>query len=226
MIWVAGFFPMKDSVDVTRERLLVTAGQVFAERGYRAATIRQICTRAGANIAAVHYYFGDKERLYIEAVKYAHACVMNPEEFQPTWPAGTPAAQRLSDFIHSFVARLLDPGRPPWHARLLMHELAQPTAACAELVRDNIRPVADRFMEILEDVLPAGTPRVERYLHGFSIIGQCIMYCQNKPILRLLMGEEAFDGLGPETIADHVTRFTLAALGLGVEGTQPQGASR
>jgi AcrR family transcriptional regulator len=59
------------SKDDTQQRLLEAAGQVFAERGYEAATVREICQRADVNIAAVNYYFRDKERLYIEAVKSA-----------------------------------------------------------------------------------------------------------------------------------------------------------
>ena len=37
----------------TRDALLRATGEVFAEAGYRAATVRAICQRAGANIAAV-----------------------------------------------------------------------------------------------------------------------------------------------------------------------------
>src|SRR5580704_6501338 len=54
--------------DPTRDKLLDVAGRIFADRGYRAATIREICIAAGANVAAVNYHFGDKLGLYTEAV--------------------------------------------------------------------------------------------------------------------------------------------------------------
>ena len=55
-------------MDDTRENLLLAAGKVFADKGYEKATVREICKAAGvSNLAAVNYYFGDKERLYIEA---------------------------------------------------------------------------------------------------------------------------------------------------------------
>ena len=55
--------------DPTRDKLLDVAGRIFADRGYRAATIREICIAAGANVAAVNYHFGDKLGLYTEVVR-------------------------------------------------------------------------------------------------------------------------------------------------------------
>ena len=51
----------------TRGKLLVAAGEIFAEKGFRDATIAEICRQAGTNIAAVNYHFGSKEALYREA---------------------------------------------------------------------------------------------------------------------------------------------------------------
>ena len=55
-----------------RQRLLDAAIVVFANKGFEAASIREICSLAGVNIAGVNYYFRDKEKLYIEAAKHSH----------------------------------------------------------------------------------------------------------------------------------------------------------
>jgi AcrR family transcriptional regulator len=201
--------------DLTRERLLTAAGQVFAQEGYQGATIRKIKDRAGANIAAVNYYFGDKERLYIEAVKYAHGDFMKGMEF-PDWPVGTAPKEKLAAFIRTFVNRLMDPDRPQWHAQLIMKELASPSTACFEIVRDNIRPVEKMLNGILAEILPPETPTWKRFMTGFSIIGQCLYYCQNKPIAALLVGEEEYQrDFNSTTVTEHITQFTFAALGIG-----------
>src|SRR5690348_12137034 len=65
--------PATAPADSTREKLLEVAEQIFAERGFDGATVREICLRAGANIAAVNYHFGDKLNLYTEVLRrFAH----------------------------------------------------------------------------------------------------------------------------------------------------------
>lgn len=197
----------------TQQRLLETAGQVFAEKGFQGATVREICARAEANVAAVNYYFGDKERLYIEAVKYA--CVRRTEEVPlPPWPAGTPPEVKLRDFVGTLLTRLLNDENAPWHLQLILREMAQPTAACAEWVRDYVRPaIADVLRGILSELLPPDVPPEKRHLIGFSIVGQCLFYKVHRPVIALLVGEEEQRRLDIARLADHIAQFTLAALG-------------
>jgi len=66
--------------ELTRDKLIEAAGHVFAERGYRAATIREICRRAGANVAAVNYTFGDKMGLYTEVLRHSvYSPILSPK---------------------------------------------------------------------------------------------------------------------------------------------------
>jgi AcrR family transcriptional regulator len=195
--------------DNPRERVLEAAGEIFAEKGFKGATVREIIERAGVNIAAVNYYFRDKERLYIEAVKHG-ACGEADEHL--AWPRGTPPADKLADFIRYHVARLLDPHKPAWHGRLVMRELTQPSDACTELVREYIEPKSKILGGILEELLPKGTTRRQRALTAFSIMGQILFYCTHKPIVTLLMGEHDDPYANTTALAEHIVRFTLAAL--------------
>jgi AcrR family transcriptional regulator len=197
--------------DATHQRLLEAAEHVFAEKGFNGASIREICKQAGANIAAVNYYFGDKERLYIEAVKYAHRSCIQGGPF-PDWPPDMPAVQKLRDFIRVMVTRMMQP-QSVESLQLMMRELAQPTAACAEVVRDYIQPMAVKLCAILEELLPQ-MPRRQQALIAFSIVGQCLFYRHSRAVAALLVGEQEFAQYDVDQVAGHIGNFTLRALGL------------
>src|SRR3954468_11321970 len=95
----------------TRRRLLDAAGEVFAELGFRDATVREICRRAGANIASVSYHFGDKTALYSEAMRnLAEAAVKKFPQDMGMSASSTPG-EKLEAFVRSFVLRILSDDR-------------------------------------------------------------------------------------------------------------------
>lgn len=198
-------------IDDTPQRLLKAAGQVFGEKGYDGATVREICQLAGVkNIAAVNYYFRDKRRLYIEAVK---AAICSVERLPAEFPRHASGEEKLRCFIRGMLEQMLDEGRCPWQQQLHAREMAHPTEACAELVRDNIRPKAEFLGEILRELLPEVSAR-QRYLVAFSIVGQCLFHLMAKPIIVLLVGEAEHKAYTLDVLADHIASFSLAAMGL------------
>ncbi len=199
------------TVDPTRARLLEAAGREFADRGFAGARVRAICDRAGANLAAVNYHFGDKERLYEEAVLEAHRCGSGepPEVADDAAPA---VALRL--YIHHFLAHIVALRGSTWHQALMLREITAPTAATEALVRSSIRPSFERLAGIFRRICPDAD---DRRIHAlvFGVVGQCLHYKVSAPISERLVGPGAFGALDPDYLADHITRFTLAALGLG-----------
>ncbi len=92
----------------TRKSLLDAASEVFAEKGYRDATIAEICEKAGANIAAVNYHFRDKETLYKEAWRYSFS-----ESVKAHPPDGgvsdtAPPEERLRCQVTALLRRIAD----------------------------------------------------------------------------------------------------------------------
>jgi AcrR family transcriptional regulator len=202
---------MAHSADDTRQRLLEAAGEVFATKGFRAATVREICGRANANVAAVNYHFGDKERLYVEAVKHVYTFGMDGPP--PEWPLDMPPAERLRQVIRHMLAQVLDDRRPAWHTQLMFHELAEPTQACEDIVEGFIRPRAERLYQVLAEMLPPSASSIDRHLIAFSIIGQCRFYFMRNPFAVRLVGREEYATYDIDRLTEHISRFTLAALG-------------
>src|SRR5262245_49466633 len=101
------------TLDTTRERIVEAAGEIFAEKGFDATTVRDICQRAEANIAAVNYYFGDKQRLYVEAVMRAHRWRMERARL-PEWTPDTTPQKKLCDFVVTFIRRIRSGPENTW----------------------------------------------------------------------------------------------------------------
>ena len=200
-----------DAQDTTRFRLLEAAGEEFAEKGFDAARIRTICERAGANIAAVNYHFGDKEQLYVQVVLDAHRCGFEPED-QDAGESASPAEQ-LRDFIRNFLCKVLSINDPDdWRHRILLREMLHPTSASDVLIREAIRPKFERLSRILRRFCPDAD---DRKLHalGFTVIGQCLHYKMARAVTERLIGVEAYRALDLDYLTDHITTFCLAALG-------------
>jgi AcrR family transcriptional regulator len=204
-----------DSSELSREtrgRLLAAAGEIFAERGFRAATIREICLRADANVAAAHYHFGDKEALYLELLK---SCAVDAlKRYPPTLDLSETATaeEKLHAFIRSLLFRIADKGRPAWHGRLMAREMAEPTAALGALVDEVYRPLVERLEGIVGELI--GRERTDPVVLRCtrSVLGQCFYYFHARPVIQLMTPQQHFEPADIEQLAAHITKFSLAAL--------------
>jgi AcrR family transcriptional regulator len=196
----------------TRTALLAAAGAVFAEHGFRDATVRDICERAGANVAAVNYHFGDKERLYREVLRHAMAEAHSRHPFDGGLPAGASAEARLRAFVHSLLSRLFDTGTQAWLGRLMAKEMIDPSSALDVLMTDRIAPMVEHLGAIIRDLLPPAVAEDTVWLTGFSIVSQCLFYNHCRSVVSRLRPRQLSDADAVERLTDHITRFSLAGI--------------
>jgi hypothetical protein len=144
----------------------------------------------------------------------------------PEWPAGTPAARKLHDFVDNLLERMLGLGQPPWQVQLMMRETLQPTAACRELVEDFIRPHFAVLVAVLDELAGGRLAEAELRRVGMSIVGQCFLYRAAGDVVAMLVPPDELESLhAPARLADHVTRYALAALGAGPPLAGPAGSA-
>jgi len=192
----------------TRQHLLAAGATVFAARGFRQATVREICREAGSNVAAVNYHFGGKDGLYAEVLtegqRQLHALGVPPP--------GATAEQRLAGFVSTFMERVLTESPASAHAQLMFREMIEPTAALDRVVAEFIRPSAEELESILRELLGPGFTRRQRQYIGLSIVSQILNYKHCRAVIKRLFPELPLGPKNTRALAEHVTAFSLAAV--------------
>jgi AcrR family transcriptional regulator len=197
--------------DGTRNKLLDSAGQVFAESGYHAATVREICARAGVNIALVNYHFGDKLELYTEVLRHSIGAPGNGIIKKAIASSAAPE-EAFRELIHALLQRVCRADRPGWQFRLMMHELAQPTPAMASVMDETMRPVYDRFRQLIGVMLGLPPDHDKIRLCTHSVIAQVVHYVHARHVVARLWPELELNPERITQIATHIADFSLSHL--------------
>lgn len=212
----------------TRDRLIDATGPIFAERGFRDATVREICQVAGANLAAVNYHFGDKLGLYRAVVQHGHELLLGEIRggTNPGPLAIDPAAEphrAIRAFIADMVERALRCGNSDtkvrWMFGIMMREMIEPTSVLDDFVERFIRPQQQFNLKAVGTILrlPTDDPRVIRCV--YSIVAQVLFYKHCHEVVSRLAPVDSSTPEGRAMLADHIANFTLAALdGLAQKG--------
>jgi TetR/AcrR family transcriptional regulator, regulator of cefoperazone and chloramphenicol sensitivity len=200
----------------TKKRLIEAAGEVFAQRGFKATTIRAVCNQASASVSAVHYHFGHKEGLYEAVFQYSHRWAV--EKYPHDWGLGAEATpeERLQAFIRSFLLRGLGDGFPAWHGRLLAQETANPSGVLSKVAETIIRPMDEYLEGIIRELLREEEPSREPETHSvqlcrMNVVGQCIFQLHARQFMQSA-GDSSLDRPQITALADQITRFSLGGI--------------
>jgi TetR/AcrR family transcriptional regulator, regulator of cefoperazone and chloramphenicol sensitivity len=195
----------------TNQRVLAAATEVFVEVGYRGATLREICRRGRANIAAVNYYFRDKEQLYAAVLEQAVVAAGEGIAQLAPDPAQAPE-EKLRHFVREFLDNLLGGDRPVQLLRLMAHELVEPTPALDLVVEMALRPVIEILRAIVAELLGHTADAMQIRDCVSSILAQCSAYHHSKAVIQRVDHLDVHDPQTIEHLADHIVRFSLGGI--------------
>lgn len=192
----------------TRTRLLDAAREEFSRHGFQGATVREICRRADANVAAVNYHFGSKDGLFAEVLNFsALKTLQNENALADACPE-----RRLRLFISDFMRMLLDENNASSQCRIMARELADPSPALDKIVTDAIAPLHQFLGRLVSEIAGERLSAVQLRRCVYSIFGQCLFYRNSHPVLQRLNPGLCYDRVEIEAIARHIADFSLAAL--------------
>ena len=201
----------REGADHTRARLLQSARKIFAEQGYEDAKVRDICTLADVNVAAVNYHFGDKLGLYTAVLKDALRAEADMEFFERLQSCESPE-EALRVYIRTFLHEAYGRNADSVHVCLMTQELARPSAALDRVVEEVIRPRYEFLRKTIGHILhlPPDHDKVRLCVH--SIIGQVVHYAHAMPVISRLWPGLDLNAERVDQIADHVAEFSLCSL--------------
>ena len=195
----------------TKERLLESGCKVFAEKGYRDATHADICEHAGANVAAINYYFGSKEDLY--AAVFTHLV----EKAAALYPLhgglepDSPPEERLRAFVHAHLHRMFDTGHLEYLHAIRMSEMFDSTGLLAKQMENQLAADRGYVLGVLRELLGPDAPEQDVVWCEMSIVSQCFV------------GAPRPGGHGPRTVfqldasqvdrlTEHIMAFSMAGV--------------
>jgi TetR/AcrR family transcriptional regulator, regulator of cefoperazone and chloramphenicol sensitivity len=194
-----------------REKLLAVAGDVFIEKGFRDATVAEICARAEANISAVNYHFGSKEALYQEAWRHSFTESLTAYPMDGGVSKSAPAEERLRGQLTALIERIADENNKDFF--IAQMELINPTGLLLEVMKTELIPMRQQTLALVRELL--GPEATEQQVHNceISIISMCI-----HPMVMQRIAKRTKDKDMPAIIedtkafADHVVKFALAGI--------------
>ncbi len=198
--------------DTTRDRLVVAASELFAEKGYRNATIADICKAANANIAAVNYYFGDKENLYNEVWRHAFATASSAYPFDGDLPPNPSTEDALYGCASAILHRIFAEDERGIFAKLLYYEMASPTLALDRIAKEVILPQSQYLVKIIREFMGKAISDDVLQICKHSIVGQCAFFNFSRPLRERVMGKKTMTEEEMEQTARHIARFSLGGL--------------
>lgn len=196
--------------DATRQHLLETAGQVFAERGFAETTSKAICERAGTQLAAVNYHFGSREALYEAVLVEAHKQIVAVEELEALAQGPGTARDKFMAVLQRMIGLSSGAVAAPWGLPVVLREVMSPSNQLPVLVEKAIRPKAAIVIGLVSDMLglPPSHAVVQRAL-VFTVLPVVVMLLVPKALLTRILPGAARGGAGFE---DDLIRYVSGGL--------------
>jgi AcrR family transcriptional regulator len=194
----------------TRARLLKAAERLFADRGFKKVTVRDICRTARANVAAVNYHFGDKLGLYREVMQSAIDGMRGTNDAAREAGVGQLPEEQLRRYIAIFVNRVLTPGNDGIH-RLINREMNDPTPALDALVEQGVRPRVEYLSGLIAAIIGCDPTDQSVLRCVASVQAQTLAYMPNPIATRLGLANKP-TAANLRDIADHIAEFSLAGV--------------
>lgn len=223
-----------DSGSDARIRLISAGLETFGALNLEGATTRQIAQKAGVNQAAIAYYFGGKEGLYMAVIEAVVGvvkanvlpAVIAVRERDPAQRfAPREALESAQGIVRAFLSALIRfPAASSW-ARIMIREQMQPTKGFDFLYDNVIQHIHRGFARLLADAHGSSPEDPQMILRAHALVGQMIIFLAGRETIRRRMHWQCYTAEEAQQIEEAV-RANLEAIFLHETNTSKRGDNR
>jgi TetR/AcrR family transcriptional regulator len=202
----------------TKERFLAAAEEIFAKKGFKGTTTREIADQVGVNISSLHFHWHSKENLYLEILRRNYGELKDTISKWDIDSGSTRLRTKRSpvEMISSFVGDLVDFAiRKKNFVRIMVHRWLQEDRVYREVEREMMAPLANMASSRIRLVLKKGLEKETDPDHiTINFLWIVIGYITGGPLHGLIIGEDIESQETRETIKRHLIHMALRIFGL------------
>lgn len=198
----------------TKERILAAAETLFAQRGFDGASLRQLTSDAGVNLAAVNYHFGSKEKL-VEQVFRRRLDALNAQRLAALARVAGQPETRLEDVLDAFIRPALELSHEDSGSlfmRVLARAFAEHDDSLRKFLSENYGHVMRQFTAEFARLLPQ-LSKEELYWRIDLVTGALTHAMSGFGMIQ--RKSDVSERVHREQTVAHLTRFAAAGLRAG-----------
>lgn len=195
----------------TRQLILETAGELFAEYGMKGTSIKMIADHSKQNIAAANYHFGSKQNLYIDTVKYVIEKLSHNIDLSKAKINRKNFEAELEKFVKSRTKLLLSRANPSWYGSLIVRLLQEASQNIQEMALGFFRPEVE-FLENMAKAVNSKISPITAKMWAYSVISQIIFYVFARRMILLDIGKKRYSAEFINELSQHIVHSAKVAL--------------
>lgn len=188
----------------TRAALIEAAEDLFAQKGFEGASVKEICEKAGVNVSLVSYHFEGKEGLYRTVLEtFAGKGMELAERLLSAPKSKEEFLLRLQMFAEELVGTHV---RHPKATRILHRECSAETSVARDVFQRTFHKVFEQFVAFLTVARKNGFLRkdIEPVIAAGVFFASVSHFCNTDELRKALFGLTIHDADFRKRAVDHL----------------------
>jgi len=193
----------------SRARILKAATSIFAEKGPEGARVDEIADAAGINKRMIYHYFGSKENLYVEVLRYNYNKIytLSKNAIDTANDPRVNITRAIREYFYFLAKNDAFVRLTSWEALC--------GGRCAGKVIPHFFDLMElEFDDIIKDGIERGSVRPDIDIRQvlLSVHALCLVYFTRQEVVQSLWQEEVFSEKMLEACLEHILNLIFAGI--------------